>query len=1245
MADYTQFGIVQEDIDHTELHKKRHWVEGSLRLYKANHNALPTEDDLSSYEGATFQEKIADYGLKQMAGFNYNITDQAVDTYTITQKGDQKTKEAFVYMLDQYDEVNSSWHTAKQAGWEMATDLTNWLGIATVGAGTIVSQASKLAGKQLVKKTLKQQINKSAGRTAMVAGLEGAAHGAAYDTMDQAVRVDAGSQAEFSGAQTLASAGVGFAAGALAGTALDFVGAKLGSRKARKAFEKKAEEDAFVAEQMAKEAAEEAKANPKPKVKDEPEVTPQPKDVTPQPKDVTPEALPAPVKDQFTGQKFGSLVLRDARDLVNIKVDNIIEEVNVNPDFADDVLSRFEGLELSRKEFSQLVVDFNNAERYFGDVALKLDAIVNDASKSPYERAMAKKAYEENLPKFLQSSAGATHVNSYSGLDLNNAKLRAQLKPDAKTGEVTPEALQIAHEKVQLKNLAEVHEKYDPEINRLLNSNDPKDQAKAFDMFRVRDEEAAVIKANIREGQVNTTYDKINRVAEKYVEASISGVFSPSTVAINTVFPMLKNYTYPLLDQLISSPLSMTKWKRMVRVYGHMFAAQKAARNSFKAAWEFEQTLLTKDISRFLGEGIKNKGKLAAYMRTFPRLLGSTDAYNQEVAAAGYIAGEAFDRLLTKGMQDNLKGSKLKKFIDDNMRAEVNKSYDEKLTVDALAPIYEKGRALNLEGDALTKYVAKNVEKFGSKTFRRLGDDTRIKELNIEAEELVEASKKITDKKLKQAKRDEAAALFKEASDLSKRSADAKDYVETLLYKKEFETGKTGLAGAMESGAKKIEELHKNHPIAKIFGQLFFRTPAWVFHESARLTPAINLMLPQFRNDLAGKNGLGRQARAQTEATLAFSLMMYVTTKWAQGEITGSANRDYTMTGEQETDGLGPLSISIGNDGKTVDYKRFEPLRIPMTIMVNALDGVVATRDQENFNERDGDVDDRLLAAGGIAMATFISAFQDSALFTGIVDTFTAGSRMTGAFTSDDLDAREDAWNVAKDMAAKKALMIIPSTIKKSQIAAGKNELTAPVNIKQRVLASFAPNHESIPRKYDIFGNIREIDNPMAVMNPFWYSTQEQRAADRSPKELAVNDWINELEQSGYGNFTRAKYKTSDIEVNDLREIQIIHQGIEVSVYDAMMAEVNKPRIKKRLVNTLYNLSVSPLSLGNPSEPQLHGEPVKEAKKAISEAKKVALEIVLKTNNSKVIGTDKTLRDMMLERQLKIENAQRGIFN
>jgi len=167
----------------------------------------------------------------------------------------------------------------------------------------------------------------------------------------------------------------------------------------------------------------------------------------------------------------------------------------------------------------------------------------------------------------------------------------------------------------------------------------------------------------------------------------------------------------------------------------------------------------------------------------------------------------------------------------------------------------------------------------------------------------------------------------------------------------------------------------------------------------------------------------------------------------------------------------------------------------------------------------------------------------------------------------------------------------------------------------------------------------------MTVMNPFWYSTQEQRASGRSTEELEVNEWINELEQSGYGNFTRAKFRTNKLGKIDIREVNIIHDGIEVSLYDAMMAEINKPYIKKRLVKSLHRLSKSTKPLGNPAEPAFHGEPVKDAKKAISDAQEKALERVLMNSKTTLKESGKPLKSMVLERQNKIQNSIRGVFN
>ena len=1261
MTEYTPFAVVEEGIDHNTLKDNRKWVEASVRLYSANHGTLPDMDKLESYDGDNLREKIAEYGLKQMAGFNFNIVDQALDTRTILD-ADQKAKEAFVYMLDQYDEVNTSWKTTGDAAWEMVTDATNWLGLITAGTGAVASQAAKAAGKQIIKKKIKDEIKRSLGKTAVLVGLEGAAHGAAFDVMDQAVRVDAGSQDEFSAGQTALSAGIGFAAGATLGVGVDVVATKLGNRKAQKSLEKQTKADKEKAEKMAAEDVNEAKIDKKAReeVGDtvDPDTAAKPltkEEIEVEVKKVEEDIKANPRQDELSGKSIGSLVLRDSRDLINVKADHIVQEVFTNPDFVHDVIMKLEGLQLSRKAWLQLDFEFNAAMAFLDKAAIGFMKVVRDPKSSNAAKKRAQAELDKLEPLQARAFSGMTHLNSYNGRALNIAKIGKVLERD-EYGNIKPEAYNMAFENEQLAKIKSIESEYYPEINRLLNSKKEGDFSKGLALIKKRDEEVNIIRGTLTAESVEGL-GKINKAAEQWVEASISGVFSPSTVLINTVFPMLKNYTYPLLDQIINNPLSLTQWRKMVRVYGQMFAAHSAATKSFRAAWEFEQTLLTKDPSRFLeggikisGEGAKSvagkfiKGNLASYMRTFPRLLGATDAYNQELAAAGIVAGDAFDRLLTKGMKKGLKGNKLKKYIDDNMADEVNKAYDEKLTIDALTPVYEKGKALGLEGDKLEKYVLDNVNKLGTKTFRRLGNDRKVKELLSDAEKLRNEGKKVKGKERNKLYA-EARALEKEAKELEEIGANARDYVETLLYKKEFQTDKVGIAGAMERGAKRIEQFHKDHPLAKIFGQLFFRTPAWVFHESMRLTPAINVMLPQFRNDLAGLNGVGRQARAQTEATLAFSLMMYVTTKWAQGEITGSANRDYTMIGEQETDELGALSIQIGDEGKHFDYRRYEPLRIPMTIVVNTLDGIMATRERENMGEKDDGLYDRTLAGMGIAMATFISAFQDSALFTGIVDTVTAGSRSVGAFTSDDPDAREDAWNVGRDLLMKKALMVVPSTAKKAQVAMGDNELTAPVDYQQRFLASFSPNHPSLPRKTDIFGNVRVLDNPMTVLNPFWYSTPEQRRAGRSEKEMVVHRWIDELEQKGFGNFTRSKFKSSKFPVDDLREAKIIYNGMETDLYSAMSMELNKPHIKQPLIAELYSYATRDVQhLGNPEERKQHSWRVTKTKAAIQKAKNDALDAVIGNSKNRLIKTNEPLSKVVRDQDIINQKAQDGIF-
>ena len=572
MDTYTPFGTIQEDVDHQTLKDNRDWVEASLRLYQANYNSIPTLEDLADYDGDDLRSKLADYGLVQMAGFNFNIVDQALDTNTMINKADKRAKEAFVYMLDQYDQVNTSWKTAGDAAWEMATDATNWLGLITAGTGAAVGFAAKQAGKKIAKNKIKKEVKRSLGKTAGLAGLEGAAHGAAFDVMDQSVRMDAGSQEEYSLGQTALSTGIGFAAGATIGTGIDVALARFGNKKAQQTIEEKAAQDKRAAQEAAEEDAFEESLEldgTNNKVMDEdgnvstPKEEPQLKE-EPQPKedvdvdeegtswkteedydkvvkDVDEKAVTDPIEDEFTGVKFGQLVLRDSRDLVKIRAETVITEIHANPDFVDDVIKRFENLKTDRRTFSTLVREFNTAYKYFAEMEIELYRIKADPKSSAAKVKKAEEQLKLIQPLTQKAYVGKTHMNSYSSRDLNLAKIgKIKIKRN-EDGTVSDEAYALAYENQILGKMNEVEAKYLGEINRLLGSEKEGDFAKGLELIKQRDEEMSILRGQLlMEGGDETLYKKINNVTEKWVEASISGVFSPSTVMINTVFPYLK---------------------------------------------------------------------------------------------------------------------------------------------------------------------------------------------------------------------------------------------------------------------------------------------------------------------------------------------------------------------------------------------------------------------------------------------------------------------------------------------------------------------------------------------------------------------------------------------------------------------------------------------------------------------------------------------------------------------------------
>lgn len=1257
---YTPFSTIQQDIDWDELHKNDDWLRASQHFFNMTYGYVPLRGDkeLEKYSGSTYREKLADYGLKQMAGFNYNLGDMTIDTNRVL-KSDQTTKEAFVYMMDQYDAVNTSLHTMGQAGWEMFTDITNWAGLITMGTGTVAAQGARVvagqAAKEAVKASLKNAtkksveaaakigIDNSVKRAGAVAAVGGAGHAIASDAMMQNVRIDAGQQDEYSTAQTLMMGGIGGVAGGVLGSGLDYGLGKL----ARKYYDpkvKKLEEDTqkseiaagIIAEKRLAEAREVA-GTPVAKAVDD---------------EVPASQLELQLKEQVDAEVAGVTVpaAQLAKPLFKHAY-HIFEDAQVSPEGAAKRII---------EEFDHAVPDSNNLTK-MGDWYSETKKQINAAaqlSRYDVERINGKLLDETltaaeasvlkgDLVKAIrvgeQLNVVKAYVNAYSGRDLNDIKFFLDIKATAakERGEkfdMVKIEKKVTRE-VYNRRLEKMLDEFDVEIDKALKDGNEKVAREL--------REAKVEALNNPDSSVRTLMKEMedlniedtvtvkpeSSLDEKMLEAAISGVFSIPTLIYNTVYPAMKVAFFPMLDTLVTDPLNKMAWKKNLMVYSQMKGAMEAAWISARASTRYEQTMLTADLSRILEGGVKidsllGSAEAASFLRIFPRLVSASDAFQQEMAAVSSLTAIGFDRLAEKGLEQGLSGNKLRKFIDDNIEAEINKGYDFHLSMTKMKPIYELGTRKGLAGKELEDFVDAEVAKYGKGAFKTLGDDVTVADMRKEVSRLL--------KEGTEESHNLANVLAKEADEIERTGQEALNDVRTLLYKRDF--NKEG--GFAERLAAGYEDVTRHRAWSRFLGNLFFRTPAWLFHESMRLTPAVNQLLPQFRNDLSGVNGARAQARAKTEASIAYAWTLYVVTKYAMGEISGSANVDYTKTAEKNQSTLRPLNIKepfFFENGEEVNFARFEPLRIPTTIIVNALDGYMEYQDQRNMDGIDperleGGIPDSVMASMGVAFATAISAFRDSALTQGITDTVGTAVKVSGLMESPEGEDKEKGMNLLGNFFLEKGLQVVPSSFKKmNEAIRGDAPIVQPRTIKHKVIASVNPYDKRLPVRFDALGFPMEREITYTQITGFGAAYPEDLANGRSKEHMEVLDYLAKLENLDFGNFTRQKTRDDRFPNKDLRSIEVEYNGQPTVLFNVMMQEMYKI---PWLIPKLHELATdTKLELGSPLNKHTIGERVKRTRALLTEARNMGLDRAIRITG---------LRDQVKQREQFERMLQHG---
>lgn len=1045
----TQYGPVAEDIDPGTLGSNQDWLNASRVLYQMN-------------EGQAFQgsdEELAEWGLDMMGWFNYNLPVMAVDAAKIGNAG-QFEKDAFLYLMDSYDNLNVSWDGVGRFFKGVLADPTTYVGLGTLGVGLAGKEGAKQATKAGVRELLKTGL-----KTGTVAGVEGAMYGAVDNTIRQSIEVSAGRKEEIDGTSVLGSAALGAGVGLAGGTVLSAVSDSLASKWRNRGVGVEAPATADPVPLPSTKLDEPAPGEA-PKAQPEAAGDQPPVPATNLDEPGTDLMRMSPSKEVETPASEGELIFN--RTLGQLNTPELDNEIPFVPRNMDEVTQFAESLAEDLRDLHYTQVE---------DIVDQLRTTkMTQAEWGSFNRStqIAVDQLRTELAKVIKETQGTTDPQKLYQLGKQQEKLEGLLSPVATMDEafssLTGSMLRQRQEGLtalrglspeELAKQGMTKEEADAEFARrvdaAMESRESKQKAQEYDSAI----SAALAKGDVGEA-ARLTVVKQEELAidaesvagtnpgfiRKANELIISNVFSPTTLAVNLVPSLAKVLYRPTLNAALSNPFEKATRREMMATYSAMRSATGGAWRAAKAAFRYEQAILTRESGRLLEGELAIKGLKGGVIRMFPRLLNASDEFMSRITYEGFIAGKVANDAFEEGEKQGLKGKALNQFVKAKVKEAVEASYANPTAQENLNVVLNKGRTLGYSGQKLINYVKREVAR--DPEALRHGHDS-----------------------------------------------EAIDYVRDVLYKRAF-SGE----GFASSTAKRYEEWVNDHPIIRLMGQLFFRTPVRVFEEGVRMTPGVQVLAPGFIRDLRGLNGRRAQMRAQGEAMMSLAATSAVLTLYAQGRITGDgAYSDWRQQRARgDSDLPEPYTIRF-DDGSTWNYRNFDPLATPLKIMINGLERY------ENLarRERQGEfVDktewDRAKAAVSVGTGAISQAIRDANLMAGIDALLTLG---------------EDASDPEKSDAAmlkflgEKLRTLVPNTMQK---IAKTNDPTIddPVTfwqtLESKVLfgGTLGAYERSAPKSYDLLGNVRQMGDEGAMWNIFSMSTPEERAKGMNEQQLDV---------------------------------------------------------------------------------------------------------------------------------------------
>lgn len=215
-----ELSFEEEPIKLTEetIKKDPQWISAAKQVYQLNEGADAPELDSD--------EQYANYGLRYMGWFNYNLPKMGLEATQLKQGTDEQ-KQAFVTLMDMYDEKAASWAGAGRAALGILSDPSTYVGVGTFGTATAGAQALKQAIKEGVKQGTKTGLKEGA----KIGALEGAAYATADNALRQTARINAGAQDAFDFGQSAKAAALGGSAGTVLGGTVGGIGGRSSAKK------------------------------------------------------------------------------------------------------------------------------------------------------------------------------------------------------------------------------------------------------------------------------------------------------------------------------------------------------------------------------------------------------------------------------------------------------------------------------------------------------------------------------------------------------------------------------------------------------------------------------------------------------------------------------------------------------------------------------------------------------------------------------------------------------------------------------------------------------------------------------------------------------------------------------------------------------------------------------------------------------------------------------------------------------